>query len=242
MARGRWAKFIVPAFSSGGRCRRSGLISVKGGATAPGTTAVPLRGRSDRAQRVVRESPIHAPAQARDDDSGNYEFAICPLAITRLPSTARDSGGLFGAEWMPSEQRTSGSISRSSPAPRPKPRRSVLRRPSCKPIARTLGEKSKKAGRGAPLAYNRNFQGLLNWYRGQPRASRALLVLQRSGQLEDRSERGNPGWPTICNFEGVDDNERTGLLQVYLPPIEAIQTVDVTTSITTRSWGVRTAR
>ncbi|MDP8983345.1 MAG: carboxypeptidase regulatory-like domain-containing protein [Acidobacteriota bacterium] len=31
-------------------------------------------------------------------------------------------------------------------------------------------------------------------------------------------------------LEGVDDNERTGLLQVLIPPQEAIQTVDVTTS------------
>ena len=27
-------------------------------------------------------------------------------------------------------------------------------------------------------------------------------------------------------IEGADDNERTGLLQIYIPPIEAIQTVD----------------
>jgi len=31
-------------------------------------------------------------------------------------------------------------------------------------------------------------------------------------------------------FEGVDDNERTGLLQVYLPLSKRSQTVDVTTS------------
>src|SRR5262249_32266290 len=30
--------------------------------------------------------------------------------------------------------------------------------------------------------------------------------------------------------EGIDDNERTGLLQILVPPIEAIQTVDVSTS------------
>ena len=28
-------------------------------------------------------------------------------------------------------------------------------------------------------------------------------------------------------IEGTDDNERTGLLQIYIPPIEAIQTVDI---------------
>src|SRR5437667_60502 len=31
-------------------------------------------------------------------------------------------------------------------------------------------------------------------------------------------------------FEGVDNNERTGLLQVLIPPIEALQTVDISTS------------
>ena len=28
-------------------------------------------------------------------------------------------------------------------------------------------------------------------------------------------------------IERTDDNERTGLLQIYIPPIEAIQTVDI---------------
>ena len=31
-------------------------------------------------------------------------------------------------------------------------------------------------------------------------------------------------------IEGIDDNERTGLLQILVPPIEAIQTVDASTS------------
>jgi len=31
-------------------------------------------------------------------------------------------------------------------------------------------------------------------------------------------------------IEGIDDNERTGLLQIIIPPLEAIQTVDVSTS------------
>src|SRR5206468_12932827 len=31
-------------------------------------------------------------------------------------------------------------------------------------------------------------------------------------------------------IEGVNDDERTGLLQIYVPPAEAIQTVDVATS------------
>ena len=30
--------------------------------------------------------------------------------------------------------------------------------------------------------------------------------------------------------EGIDNNERTGLLQIMVPPLEAIQAVDVSTS------------
>jgi len=38
-------------------------------------------------------------------------------------------------------------------------------------------------------------------------------------------------------IEGVNDDERTGLLQIYIPPAEAIQTVDVSTSNYTAEFG-----
>jgi len=38
-------------------------------------------------------------------------------------------------------------------------------------------------------------------------------------------------------IEGVSDDERTGLLQIYIPPAEAIQTVDVSTSNYTAEFG-----
>jgi hypothetical protein len=41
------------------------------------------------------------------------------------------------------------------------------------------------------------------------------------------------GAPRVANnyqIEGIDDNERTGLLQILIPPLEAISTVDVSTS------------
>jgi len=36
-------------------------------------------------------------------------------------------------------------------------------------------------------------------------------------------------------IEGIDDNQRTGLLQVLIPPSEAIVTVDVAPRITMRA-------
>lgn len=82
----------------------------------------------------------------------------------------------------------------------------------------------------APLGDNRNFQSLLNLVPGTAPATfqhsqffnaASSLQTEVNGQMRE----GN-------NFliEGTDDNERTGLLQILIPPIEAIQTVDISTS------------
>ena len=81
-----------------------------------------------------------------------------------------------------------------------------------------------------PLGYNRNFQGLLNLVPGTSRAfqphseffnSQSSLATQVNGV----SRMGNN-----VQFEGVDNNHRTGLLTALIPPIEALETVDVSTS------------
>ncbi len=81
-----------------------------------------------------------------------------------------------------------------------------------------------------PLGTNRNFQNLLNLVPGTTRATfqhsqffnaSSSLQTQVNGQLR----QGNN-----YQIEGIDDNERTGLLQILIPPLEAIQTVDVSTS------------
>lgn len=81
-----------------------------------------------------------------------------------------------------------------------------------------------------PVGTNRNFQNLLNLVPGTTRASfqhsqffnaQSSLQTEVNGQLR----HGNN-----YQIEGIDDNERTGLLQILVPPIEAITTVDVSTS------------
>lgn len=47
----------------------------------------------------------------------------------------------------------------------------------------------------------------------------------QSVQVNGQQEAANN-----LQFEGIDDNERTGELQVYIPPATAIETVDVETS------------
>ncbi len=96
--------------------------------------------------------------------------------------------------------------------------------------AQTGGQLTSVQATQLPLGTNRNFQNLLN------------LIPGSSGTAYNHSHFFNPqnslnsevnGTSSLTNnfqIEGVNDNERTGLLQVYIPPIEAIQEVNVTTS------------
>jgi hypothetical protein len=84
-----------------------------------------------------------------------------------------------------------------------------------------------------PLGTNYNFQSLVNLIPG---------AVNNNGSASDHSTFFNAqqtlnspvnGFSSLTDnyqIEGVNDNERTGLLQVYVPPVQAIQEVDVTTS------------
>jgi hypothetical protein len=81
-----------------------------------------------------------------------------------------------------------------------------------------------------PLAVNRNFQGLLNLVPGTSPATfqhSQFFNAQSSLQTE---VNGLPRQGNSYQIEGIDDNERTGLLQILIPPAEAIQTVDISTN------------
>ena len=81
-----------------------------------------------------------------------------------------------------------------------------------------------------PLTFNRNFQGLLNLVPGTTRAHREHSSFFNAQDSLRTEVNGQSGLANNLQFEGLNDNERTGLLSIYIPPIEAIQTVDVTTS------------
>ena len=81
-----------------------------------------------------------------------------------------------------------------------------------------------------PVGSERNFQSLESLVPGVSRpiydhSSFFDAQNSQSLQVNGQSELSNN-----LQFEGIDDNERTGLLQVYIPPAAAIQTVDVETS------------
>ncbi|MFB3826778.1 MAG: carboxypeptidase regulatory-like domain-containing protein [Bryobacteraceae bacterium] len=81
-----------------------------------------------------------------------------------------------------------------------------------------------------PLGYSRNFQSLLNLVPGATRSFQPHSEFFNSQGSLTTQVNGVNRLANNVQFEGVDNNHRTGLLTVLIPPIEALETVDVSTS------------
>src|SRR5579883_1705656 len=73
-----------------------------------------------------------------------------------------------------------------------------------------------------PVGGNRNFQNLLNLVPGTTRASFQHSQFFNAASSLQTEVNGQPRQGNNYQIEGIDDNERTGLLQIIVPPIEAI--------------------
>ena len=81
-----------------------------------------------------------------------------------------------------------------------------------------------------PVANGRNFQNLMDLIPGATKADFNHSVFFNPQGSRNSEVNGTSSLSNNFQIEGVNDNERTGLLQVYVPPIEAIQEVKVLTS------------
>ncbi len=84
---------------------------------------------------------------------------------------------------------------------------------------------------------NRNFQNLLALVPGTVRPHRDHSDFFNAQDTLSSEVNGQSREFNQLAIEGVNDDERTGLLQIYVPPAEAIQTVDVTTSNYSAEFG-----
>ena len=81
-----------------------------------------------------------------------------------------------------------------------------------------------------PLGTNRNYQSLLNVVPGtSPATFQHSQFFNAVSSLQTQAN-GMPRVSNLYQIEGIDDDERTGLLQIMIPPAEAIATVDVSTN------------
>jgi Carboxypeptidase regulatory-like domain len=81
-----------------------------------------------------------------------------------------------------------------------------------------------------PLTFNRNFQSLLITVPGVSRPHREHSQFFNSQDSLRFEVNGQPGMASNTLIEGLDDNHKTGLLQVIIPAADALETVSVTTS------------
>jgi hypothetical protein len=81
-----------------------------------------------------------------------------------------------------------------------------------------------------PLGTNRNYQNLLNIVPGTTRATFQHSQFFNASSSLQTEVNGQLRMGNNYQIEGIDNNERTGLLQILIVPLEAIQTVDVSTS------------
>src|SRR4051794_23864233 len=81
-----------------------------------------------------------------------------------------------------------------------------------------------------PLTFNRNFQSLLITVPGVSRPHREHSSFFNSQDSLRFEVNGQPGMASNTLIEGLDDNQKTGLLQVIIPAADALETVNVTTS------------
>ena len=81
-----------------------------------------------------------------------------------------------------------------------------------------------------PLGDGRNFQGLLTTVPGAGVTVKDHSTFYNQQLSEATTINGQSSMYNTFDIEGVSDNQRSQLLQIYIPPIEAIQEVQITTS------------
>lgn len=81
-----------------------------------------------------------------------------------------------------------------------------------------------------PLSNGRNFQSLLNTVPGAGYAVKDHSTFFNPQQSMSSTVNGNSSLYNTFDIEGINDNQRTNLEQIYIPPIESIQEVHISTS------------
>ncbi|MPY89389.1 MAG: TonB-dependent receptor [Luteitalea sp.] len=81
-----------------------------------------------------------------------------------------------------------------------------------------------------PLGFNRNFQGLWVTVPGSSRPTRPHSEFFNPQDSLEAKINGQSRLSNNVQIEGIDNNQRTGLLTVLIPSPEAIETVGVSTS------------
>ena len=187
---------------------------------------------------TITEQQTGTTTARTTNDSGNYEFTFLPPGVYTV--TVKHEGFETGVN---KEVRVAvnttvrvdlklkvGSASESV---------TVTDQP---PVLQTdradvSGQIEARQVNDLPVGSSRNFQSLETLIPGVSPAIYDHSTFFDAQNSQSFQVNGQQEAANNLQFEGIDDNERTGELQVYIPPAAAIQTVDVETSNYTPEFG-----
>ena len=187
----------------------------------------------------IKEANTGISRITETNDSGNYEFPTLPPGVYEV--TVKHPG--FRQETRRGVELVVNSTVRVDLQLQPGAASETILVTSEVPILQT--DRADMGGKieltelselpiGGPV---RNFQGLLSLVPGTVRPHRDHSEFFNAQDSLSTEVNGQSREFNQLMIEGVNDDERTGLLQIYIPPAEAIQTVDVSTNNYTAEFG-----
>lgn len=205
---------------------------------AQATTATLVGTVTDASGAVVPHAQVEIAEQNTglkynrvSNDSGNYEFTFLPPGVYTLKVT--NAG--FQAAVTKNVQATVNTTVRTDVTLQAGNQSETVTVTDQAPALQTdradvSAQIESKQVNDLPVGNSRNFQALESLVPGvsAPIYDHSTFFdaqNSQSFQVNGQAETANN-----LQLEGIDDNQRTGLLQVYIPPAAAIQTVDVETS------------
>jgi len=200
-------------------------------ATLLGTIADPSGGVVPNAKVSITEVNTGVVKTTTTNESGNYNFPDLPPGTYKVSvelsgfKRAEQSGidVLVNTSRRVDIQLQPGTVSESIEVTGAPPMLQTDR-------ADTGSQIETAQTANLPIGTQRNFQSLLNLVPGTTPASFQHSQFFNSASSLQTEVNGQMRQGNSYQIEGIDNNERTGLLQILIPPIEAIQTVDVSTS------------
>src|SRR5437762_13609006 len=208
-------------------------------ATLVGTITDQSRAVVAGAKVTIKEMKTGVSRMSVTNDSGNYEFPDIPLGVYQV--VVEQPG--FKKETRPDVEVTVNSTVRVDLRLDPGATNETVVVTAEIPTLQTdradVGEKVEltqleELPIGGPV---RNFQGLLGLAPGTVRPHRDHSEFFNAQDSLSTEVNGQSREFNQLMSEGVSDYERTGLWRIYIPPAEAIQTVDVSTSNYTAEFG-----
>ena len=220
------------------------LLSVAGIGVPPrsvegqAVTATLVGTVTDQTGAAVPNAPVsisnqgtRAAITAASNESGNYDFSLLPPGIYTVTVTAPG----FQKSVMTDVSVPVNTTTRVDVLLQPGSTSQTISVTDQAPLLQTdradvSAQIEAKQVLELPVGNSQNFQELESLIPGVSAPIYDHSTFDNAQNSQSFDVNGQSELSNNLQFEGIDDNERTGLLQVYIPPAAALQTVDVETS------------